>query len=75
MLKGDSVSLRHIIDRVSAVGGSLLSIGSEMDVMNAILVHMVLSKVDVGDASSRCYKFLEGYKISTCTSFTAIVVS
>ncbi|XP_073814756.1 uncharacterized protein isoform X2 [Musca autumnalis] len=46
MQKSDSVSLRHLIDTVSAVRGSLLSLGSEADVMNAILVHMVLSKVD-----------------------------
>ncbi|XP_073835665.1 uncharacterized protein isoform X2 [Musca autumnalis] len=47
MPKSDSVSLRHLIDTVSAVRGSLLSLGSEADVMNAILVHMVLSKVDI----------------------------
>ncbi|XP_073814287.1 uncharacterized protein isoform X2 [Musca autumnalis] len=46
MQTSDSVSLRHIIDTVSAVRGSLLSLGSEADVMNAILVHMVLTKVD-----------------------------
>ncbi|XP_061387580.1 uncharacterized protein LOC133322632 [Musca vetustissima] len=46
MQKSDSVSLRHLIDTVSAVRGSLLSLGTEADVMNAILVHMVLSKVD-----------------------------
>ncbi|XP_073841445.1 uncharacterized protein [Musca autumnalis] len=46
MKKGESVSLRHLIDTVSAVRGSLLSLGSEADVMNSILVHMVLSKVD-----------------------------
>ncbi|XP_073820368.1 uncharacterized protein [Musca autumnalis] len=46
MKKSDSVSLRHLIDTVSAVRGSLLSLGSEADVMNAILVHLVLSKVD-----------------------------
>ncbi|XP_073835822.1 uncharacterized protein [Musca autumnalis] len=46
MQKSDSVSLRHLIDTVSVVRGSLLSLGSEADVMNAILVHMVLSKLD-----------------------------
>ncbi|XP_075157710.1 uncharacterized protein LOC142230976 [Haematobia irritans] len=46
MAKGDSSSLRNIIDTVSAVRGSLLSLGSEADVMNAILVHLVLNKVD-----------------------------
>ncbi|XP_058978843.1 uncharacterized protein LOC131802528 [Musca domestica] len=46
MQKGDSVSLRHLIDTVSAVRGSLLSLGSETDVINAILLHMVLLKVD-----------------------------
>ncbi|XP_073827789.1 uncharacterized protein [Musca autumnalis] len=47
MQSSDSVSLRHLIDTVSAVRGSLLSLESEADVMNAILVHMVLSKVDI----------------------------
>ncbi|XP_073847639.1 uncharacterized protein [Musca autumnalis] len=46
MQKSNNVSLRHLIDTVSAVRGSLLSLGSEADVMNAILVHMVLTKVD-----------------------------
>lgn len=48
MSKGDCVSLRNIIDTVSAIRGSLLSLGSEMDVMNAIIIHMVLLKLDEG---------------------------
>lgn len=46
MSKDDYVSLRNIIDTVSAIRGSLLSLGSEMDVMNAIIIHIVLSKLD-----------------------------
>ncbi|XP_037959088.1 uncharacterized protein LOC119688482 [Teleopsis dalmanni] len=45
MTKGDSITLRHIVDTVSALFGSLLSLGSEAD-MNAIIIHLVLSKVD-----------------------------
>lgn len=30
----------------TAIRGSLLSLGTESDIMNAILVHLVLSKVD-----------------------------
>lgn len=46
MSKGDSESLRKIIDTVSAIRGSLLSIGSEMDVLNGVLIHIVLTKLD-----------------------------
>ncbi|XP_046800970.1 uncharacterized protein LOC124421481 [Lucilia cuprina] len=53
MSKGDSVSLRYIIDTVSAIRGSLLSLGSELDIMNAIIIHIVLSKLD--DSSKQNY--------------------
>lgn len=46
MAKGDSESLRKIIDTVSAIRGSLLSLGSEMEVLNGVLIHVVLSKLD-----------------------------
>ncbi|XP_037930221.1 uncharacterized protein LOC119664950 [Teleopsis dalmanni] len=46
MTKGDSITLRHIVDTVSALFGSLLSLGSEADILNAIIIHLVLSKVD-----------------------------
>ncbi|XP_075160828.1 uncharacterized protein LOC142233707 [Haematobia irritans] len=39
-------SLRFILDNVSAIRSSLLSIGSEVDVVNAMLIHIVLSKID-----------------------------
>ena len=48
MSKSDSISLRNIIDTVSAIRGSLLSLGSELDIMNAIIIHIVLSKLDEG---------------------------
>lgn len=46
MSKGDSVSLRNIIGTVSAIRGSLLSLGSEMDVVSGLLIHIALSKLD-----------------------------
>jgi len=46
MSKGNSIELRQTLDAVSALRGSLLSLGSEADVMNAMLVHIVLSKID-----------------------------
>ncbi|XP_037929505.1 uncharacterized protein LOC119663992, partial [Teleopsis dalmanni] len=46
MTKGDSITLRHIVDTVSALFCSLLSLGSEADILNAIVIHLVLSKVD-----------------------------
>ncbi|XP_023307569.2 uncharacterized protein LOC111689329 [Lucilia cuprina] len=46
MAKSDCDSLRKIIDTVSAIRGSLLSIGSEMEVLNGVLIHIVLSKLD-----------------------------
>ena len=39
--------MRKIIDTVSAIRGSVLSLGSEMEVLNGILAHIVLSKVDL----------------------------
>ena len=36
MSKGDSVSFRNIIDNVSAIRGSLLSLGSELDILNGV---------------------------------------
>lgn len=52
MSKGDSNSLRNIIDTVAAIRGSLLSLGSEMDVLNGLLTHIVLSKLDADSKMS-----------------------
>ncbi|XP_070068166.1 uncharacterized protein [Drosophila takahashii] len=46
MEPADANSLRGILDTVSALRGSLLSLGSETDILNAILIHNVLLKVD-----------------------------
>ncbi|XP_065356116.1 uncharacterized protein LOC135950508 [Calliphora vicina] len=44
--KPSSTGLRAILDNVAAIRSSLLSLGSELDVMNAIIIHIVLSKID-----------------------------
>ncbi|XP_070075714.1 uncharacterized protein [Drosophila takahashii] len=44
MEPADANSLRGILDTVSALPGSLLSLGSETDILNAILIHNVLLK-------------------------------
>ena len=46
MTSSDPLSLRNIIDTVNALRSSLLSLGSELDITNSILIHMVLTKVD-----------------------------
>ncbi|XP_065365533.1 uncharacterized protein LOC135958562 [Calliphora vicina] len=46
MHKPNASMLRSILDNVSALRSSLLSLGSEVDVMNAIIIHIVLSKID-----------------------------
>ena len=44
--KPSSSALRSLIDTVSAVFDSLLTIGDEKCITNAIIVHLVMSKVD-----------------------------
>ncbi len=46
MKRSNAVRLRNIIDTVAALRGSLLSFGSESDLMNSMLVHVVLIKID-----------------------------
>lgn len=46
MARNNSGSLRNIIDTVTALHSSLLSLGSEVDVRSSIIIHFVLSKVD-----------------------------
>ncbi|XP_053968655.1 uncharacterized protein LOC128870082 [Anastrepha ludens] len=41
-----ALSLRTMIDTVSAVYDSLLSLGDEKNITNAIIIHLVMSKVD-----------------------------
>ncbi|XP_036347924.1 uncharacterized protein LOC118757306, partial [Rhagoletis pomonella] len=44
--KASSLSLRSMIDTVSAVYDSLLSLGDDKNISNAMLIHFVMSKVD-----------------------------
>ncbi|XP_054745963.1 uncharacterized protein LOC129250358 [Anastrepha obliqua] len=44
--KPSALSLRTMIDTVSAVYDSLLSLGDEKNITNAIIIHLVMSKVD-----------------------------
>lgn len=60
MNKANAVSLRSILDSVSALRSSLLSLGSELDVMNAIIIHIVLSKID--GESKRVYDEKQDFK-------------
>jgi len=46
MSKGNASELRQLLDTVSALRGALFSLGSESDVMNAILIHIVMEKLD-----------------------------
>ncbi|XP_055855989.1 uncharacterized protein LOC129919163 [Episyrphus balteatus] len=44
--KASSVSLRSLVDNISALFSSLLSIGSYENICNAIIIHIAISKVD-----------------------------
>ncbi|XP_055922737.1 uncharacterized protein LOC129953521 [Eupeodes corollae] len=44
--KASSVSLRSLVDDISALFSSLLSIGSYENICNAIIIHIAISKVD-----------------------------
>ncbi|KAI8116017.1 hypothetical protein CVS40_11844 [Lucilia cuprina] len=44
--KPSASALRSIIDTVSTIYDSLLSIGNDKKIANAILIHLVISKVD-----------------------------
>ncbi|XP_037959594.1 uncharacterized protein LOC119688963 [Teleopsis dalmanni] len=46
MTKADPAPLRKLIDTIAALKSSLLSLDSEVEVMNAIIINIVLSKVD-----------------------------
>ena len=57
--KDDPVTLRNAIDTLSAIISSLLSLGSEPGIMNAIIIHIVLSKLNKG--SKQFYEEQRGY--------------
>lgn len=46
MTKPSTSSLRSIIDTVSAIFASLSSLGNDKDIANAMIIHMVMAKVD-----------------------------
>ncbi|KAL7724581.1 hypothetical protein ACLKA6_010158 [Drosophila palustris] len=46
MTKPSASSLRSMIDTVSAIYASLSSLGDEKDISNAMIIHMVMAKVD-----------------------------
>ena len=46
IIKPSAVALRSMIDTVSATYDSLLSLGDDKKITNAILIHLVMSKVD-----------------------------
>ncbi|XP_037957049.1 uncharacterized protein LOC119686867 [Teleopsis dalmanni] len=51
MNKPSASALRNIIDTVSAIYESLLSIGDDKNISNAILIHLVMSRVDAATKS------------------------
>ena len=60
MTKPSASSLRLILDNVTALCSSLLSLGSVLDVMNAVIIHIVLSKID--EESKRVYAEKKDFK-------------
>ncbi|KAL7723285.1 hypothetical protein ACLKA6_002730 [Drosophila palustris] len=52
MKRPEASSLQSLIDNATAIRGSLLSIGSAEEIMNSIMIHIVLSKVDTESKSN-----------------------
>ncbi|XP_036345935.1 uncharacterized protein LOC118755191 [Rhagoletis pomonella] len=46
MTQPEATTLQKLVDNASAIRGSLLSIGSAEEIMNNIMIHILLSKVD-----------------------------
>ena len=68
MSKPSSSDLRNIVDTVSAVLDSLAHLGTSKDIMNAMVIHLVLSRVDSESKSKSDeqldYKKLPSWKIA-----------
>ncbi|XP_075162510.1 uncharacterized protein LOC142235137 [Haematobia irritans] len=47
MVGPDASALRNTVDTVSAIFGSLQSLGTQDEIINALIIHLVLSKVDI----------------------------
>ena len=60
MITPDGVALRKLIDNAAALTSSLLSLGSVEEILNAILIHLVVSKID--SDSTNPYNELQDFK-------------
>lgn len=64
MAQPDSNQLRSIVDNASALYASLLSLGSERDICNAMIIHIILAKVDE-DSRNKWKESLDFAKLPT----------
>ena len=62
MSKPSSSDLRNIVDTVSPVLDSLGYLGTRKDIMNAMVIHLVLSKLD-SDSKNKCHEQLDYKKL------------
>ncbi|XP_075150712.1 uncharacterized protein LOC142224812 [Haematobia irritans] len=62
--KPNSGQLRSIVDNVSALYSSLQSLGSDKDIVNAMLIHIVMQKVD-GDTKRKWKDSLDFSQLPT----------
>ncbi|XP_067634789.1 uncharacterized protein [Eurosta solidaginis] len=60
MNKGDHIALRSLIDNVASIKGALLSIGSEKDIMEALLIDIILTRLDAD--SKKAYDERQEFK-------------
>ena len=65
--------LRKAVDTVSAVYDSLLSMGNEKDIINALLIHIVLSKVD-SNTKAKWSEQLDYTKLPTWDSCAKVLI-
>ena len=73
MSKPSSSDLRNIVDTVSVVLDSLAHLGTSKDIMNAMVIHLVLSKVD-SDSKSKWDEQLDYKKLPSWEDCSSILI-
>ena len=73
MSKPSSSDLRNIVDTVSAVLDSLAHLGTSKDIMNAMVIHLVLSRVD-SESESKWDEQLDYKKLPTWADCSSVLI-
>lgn len=72
MAMPDGQQLRSIVDNASALYSSLLSLGSERDISNAMIIHIIMAKVDE-ESRNKWGESLDFVKLPTWDECTKVL--